>query len=231
MGSGAGDPESDREADFPDRDFLVTDYGAKPDGKTDATQAFKEAIEAAHDAGGGRVVVPAGTYTTGAIHLKSNVNLHITKDATIKFSQDPKKYLPLVRTRWEGVELYNYSPLIYAYDQENIAITGEGTLDGQADHEHWWPWKGKKEFGWKEGQPHQAAGRDLLFEMAEKNVPVEERRFGEGYYLRPNFIQPVKSKNVLIEGVHIVDSPMWNIHPVLSENIIIDHVSDRTWSQ
>ncbi|KMN92377.1 glycoside hydrolase, partial [Priestia aryabhattai] len=153
---------------FPNRTFNIKRYGAAGDGKSDSTAAFKKAIEAANKAGGGRVVVPPGTYVTGAIYLKSNVNLHVMKKATIKFSQNPDKYLPAVLTRWEGVELYNYSPLIYAYNEKNIAITGEGTLDGQGDNEHWWPWKGKKEFGWKEGEPNQQQDRDLLFKMAEE---------------------------------------------------------------
>src|SRR5699024_12706158 len=94
-----------------------------------------------------------GEYLTGAIHLESNIDLHLEENAVIKFSQDPNDYLPTVKTRFEGTELYNYSPMIYAYDKSNIAITGKGTIDGQADNEHWWPCKGKEEFGWKEGEP------------------------------------------------------------------------------
>lgn len=207
---------------FPDFDVLITDY--IPDGHTDCTAAFSAAIEAAHRAGGGRVVVPAGTYLTGPIHLKSHVNLYVEKGAMIRFHQDPLKYLPLVRTYWEGVELYNYSPLIYAFEQENLAITGEGILDGNGDTSHWWPWKGQAAYGWKEGEPHQGPGRDILFQMAEDQVPVEDRTFGEGYYLRPSFIQPFRCRNVLIQGVTVLHSPMWQIHPVLCENITIDSV-------
>lgn len=114
--------------EFPDQDFLITDYGAVNDGKTDATAAIRKAIEACSDAGGGRVIVPEGKFFSGAIHLKSNVNLHLVKGVTILFSTNPEAYLPLVFTRWEGVELMNYSPLIYAFEQENIAITGKGSL-------------------------------------------------------------------------------------------------------
>src|SRR5215471_17054429 len=95
---------------FPDREFVISKFDAVADGKTDCTEAFSRAIAACNVAGGGRVVVPAGEFLTGAIHLKSNVNLHVTKDATIKFSRDPKHYLPVVFTRWEGMELLNYSP-------------------------------------------------------------------------------------------------------------------------
>lgn len=208
---------------FPKKDFDITKFGAKSGAETDCTEAFRKAIEAANKAGGGRVVVPPGEFSTGAIHLKSNVNLHVSKDATIKFSQDTKKY-PLVFSRWEGMELMNYSPFIYAFEQTNIAITGEGTLDGQSDNTHWWHWNGKKDYGWREGMPNQRADRNRLYEMVEKGVPVSERIFGEGTLLRPQFIQPYRCKNVLIEGVKIVRSPMWEIHPVLCENVTINKV-------
>ena len=118
--------------------------GAVADGKADSTEAIRKAIEACNKAGGGRVVVPPGIFLTGAIHLKSNVNLHISERATLKFSTDPAKYLPVVYTRWEGTELMNYSPFIYAFEQENIAITGSGTLDGSASDENWWAWARRK---------------------------------------------------------------------------------------
>jgi polygalacturonase len=108
---------------FPSRDFVVTDFGAAGDGQTDCSKAFYQAVAACNKAGGGRVVVPEGRFLTGPIHLKSNVNLHLRKDATILFSTDPNDYLPVVRTRWEGVEILGYSPLVYAYNQENVAIT------------------------------------------------------------------------------------------------------------
>ena len=121
--------------EFNARDFNITDYGAIGDGQFDCTQAFAKAIDACHKAGGGRVVVPSGKFLTGAIHLKSNVNLHISGEGNILFSRDIHKYLPVVFTRFEGVECLNYSPFIYAYEQENLAVTGSGTIDGQADNE------------------------------------------------------------------------------------------------
>jgi polygalacturonase len=204
---------------FPHKDFTITDYGAVGDGKTDCSKAFKNAIEKCNTQGGGRVIVPKGAFRTGPIHLKSNVNLYLSKEAIIKFSTDPKKYLPLVSTRWEGVECMNYSPLIYAYEQENIAVTGEGVLDGQSSGDTWWSWKGNKESGWKQGEPNQNEARKQLFEMGERGVPVAERVFGDGFYLRPNFFEPYKCKNILVEGVKIKDSPMWFINPVLCKNI------------
>ena len=206
---------------FPNKDFPVTNYGAIGDGKTDCSIAFKKAIETCHTHGGGRVIVPKGVYCTDPIHLKSNVNLYISKEAIIQFSTNPKKYLPLVYTRWEGVECMNYSPLIYAYEQENIAVTGEGVLDGQGSRDTWWNWKGTKESGWKHGEPNQNEGRKKLFEMGERDVPVAERVFGTGFYLRPNFFEPYRCRNILVEGVKFKDSPMWFINPVLCKNISI----------
>jgi polygalacturonase len=207
---------------FPNRSFNITRFGAKPN--IDCTAAIRRAIDACSKSGGGRVVVPAGTYLTGAIHLKSNVNLEVSEGATIKFSFDPKDYLPVVFTRWEGVELFNYSPFIYAFEQQNIAITGKGTLDGQSNNDHWWPWNGRTQYGWKEGMDQQRSDRNNLFAMAEKGVPVRERVFGAGHYLRPQFIQPYRCRNVLIDGVTILNSPMWEIHPVLCRNVIVQNV-------
>ena len=209
---------------FPEKDFIITDFGAIGDGKTDCSEAFREAISACHDAGGGRVIIPSGVFFTGAIHLKSNVNLHITKSATILFSQNPQKYLPVVYTRFEGVECMNYSPFIYAYEQENIAVTGSGTLDGQGGNDNWWSWKGREEYGWEEGEPRGNSDVQRLYKMPEENIPVEKRVFGKGSYLRPNFVQPYKCKNVLIDSVTIKRSPMWVIHPVLCENVTVQNV-------
>jgi polygalacturonase len=210
--------------EFQAKEFVITDFGAKGDGVADCSEAFRQAIEQCSTSGGGRVVVPEGEFLTGPICLKSDVDLHLAEGAVIKFHRDPKRYLPPVFTRWEGVECMNYSPLIYAYEQTNIAITGNGTLDGQASNEYWWPWKGNKDDGWIEGMPSQKKGRDSLFAMGQRGVPVAERMMGEGFYLRPSFIQPYKCKNILIEGVKIVNSPMWEIHPVLCENVTVRNV-------
>ncbi len=206
---------------FPKRDFSITRFGAVGNARADCTEAFAKAIVACNKAGGGRVIVPEGEFVTGAIHLRSNVNLHVTRNATIRFSRDPKKYLPLVFTRWEGMELMNYSPFIYAFAQRNVAITGEGIIDGQADCDHWWPWKGRTGCGWKKGDPEQSKARKLLYEMVDKGTGVNERVFGEGSFLRPMFIQPYQCTNVLIEGVTLRHSPMCQLHPVLCTNVTI----------
>ena len=204
---------------FPDREFAITRYGAKADAGGDATTAIRSAIDACVRAGGGRVRVPAGRFLTGPIHLRSGVNLHLDSGATLAFVQDPRAYLPHVLTRFEGVELMNYSPFVYAHGASNIAVTGRGTLDGQANAEVWWPWKGGSP------GPNQGPARARLLEMAAQGVPVRQRVFGDGGYMRPNFVQPYNCRNVLIEGVTIVNSPMWEIHPVLSSNVTVRDVT------
>jgi polygalacturonase len=129
-------------------------------------------------------------------------------NSVLKFSTDPHDYLPVVFTRFEGTELYNYSPLIYALGQKNIAVTGNGTLDGQADDSNWLAWK-------------NSASRATLVKMATDGVPVAQRQFGEGFNLRPDFIEFNRCQNVLIEGVHIRRSPMWEIHPLLCTNVTV----------
>ncbi|HEY8572696.1 glycoside hydrolase family 28 protein [Phenylobacterium sp.] len=209
---------------FPNRDFPVAQFGGDPHAVSDSSEAFRQAIDACHAAGGGRVLVGPGEWLTGPIHLKSNVNLHLAKGAVVRFKTDPKAYLPLVFTRWEGIECMNYSPFVYAIDCENIAITGKGTLDGQCSREHWWTWKGpwkQNQHGWVEGMPNQRPARARLFQMAEERTPVAQRIMGEGAYLRPPFIQPYRCKNVLIEGVSLRRSPFWQVHPVLCTNVTI----------
>lgn len=206
---------------IPQRPFDITDYGADPTGKGDSTDAIAHAIDAAADKGGGRVVVPPGDFHTGAIHLRSNIDLHVSDGATVHFSQDPADYLPAVKTRWEGVELYNYSPFVYAHGAHDVAITGGGTLDGQADDQHWWPWKERPDGN---GGVIETEDRDQLFDWAADGVPVEQRRFDDSK-LRPNFVQFYESENIEISGVTLTNSPMWMIHPVLSENVTVDDVT------
>lgn len=201
---------------FPARDFLVTKFGAKGDGKTLNTEAFRKAIAACVKSGGGRVVVPPGNFMTGAIHLKSNVNLHLQDSAKITFSVNPSHY-PIVFGRWEGMELMNYSALIYAYEQHNIAITGNGILDGNATYNDW--------YSWNTGKPSkQVKARNLLHEMTHNETDPKKRVFGEGSYLRPNFIQLYSCNNILISGVKMINSPMWNVNPVLCENVTMENM-------
>lgn len=198
---------------FPRRKFPLENYGAIGDGRTDCTAAFRKAIDDCNSSGGGEVIVPRGTFLTGAIHLKSNVNLHLDKGATILFSTNREEYLPVVFVRYEGTEIMNYSPLVYAFEQTNIALTGDGTLDGQGGSWH----------SWKSSMDPR-----LPVEMGNQGVPRAQRIFGEGHHLRPNFVVPFRCQNVLIEGVHIINSPMWVLNPVYCTNVIVRNVTVDT---
>jgi polygalacturonase len=200
---------------FPPREFNVTKYGAIGDASTDCSEAFQKAIGECTGAGGGSVVVPEGTFVTGPIHLKNNVNLRVEKGATILFSTNPDNYLPVVLTRFEGTEVMNYSPLIYAFDQTNIAVTGDGTLNGQATETVWHDWKSSTD-------PRR------LVEMGNQGIPTEQRIFGKGHHLRPNFVEPVRCRNVLISGVTILNSPMWVLSPVYCTNVTVRNVTVKT---
>jgi polygalacturonase len=192
--------------------FPITDFGAAQGDQAATSRALAQAIDAAHKAGAGVVIVPAGVWPTGKIHLKSGVNLHVAKGATLLFSSDPKDYLPPVPTSWEGLECYNYSPLIYAYECETVAVTGEGTLEARLDV--WSLW-------YKRPKPHLDA-LVALYGMAVKNVPVAQRQMTTGEAnLRPHFIQFNRCRQVLVEGVRIRNSPFWTIHPYLCRDVVI----------
>lgn len=199
---------------FPDKTYVITDFGAVGDGKTLCKEAFEKAITICSDNGGGKITVPAGTYyMNGPLVFKSNVNVHLEKGAILDFSTNESDYLPAVITRWEGTELFNYSPLIYAYHVQNIALTGEGTVNGN----------GSKKFSpWNN---IQTVEQEMLRKMGRTNVPVYRRIFGEGYKLRPGFIEPFGCANVRIEGVTIMDSPFWVIHPIFCNNVIVRNVT------
>lgn len=205
---------------FRNVDYRITDFGAVNGGKEDALPAIRSAIDKCTFEGGGRVVVPAGVFfVKGPVVLKSNVNLHLEKDAELVFSSDAVDYLPPVLTRWEGTELYNYSPLIYAYQVKNIAITGNGTLNGQ----------GSKGFAtWK---PNQKPDQQKLRGYGTNVTPVYERLFGAGHWIRPAFVEPVGCSNVLIEGVKIVDATFWVIHPLLCENVTVRGVEVESYNE
>ncbi|WP_151736971.1 glycoside hydrolase family 28 protein ['Paenibacillus yunnanensis' Narsing Rao et al. 2020] len=197
---------------FPEQLFRAEDFRLPGEGSEDDPGVIQRAVDTCFGQGGGTVIVSAGEWRTGPIHLRSNVHLSVEKGAVIHFSDVFADYLPPVFTRWEGMECYNYSPLIYARDCENIAVTGEGTLNGNG--EAWWHWK----------QLQQTAADKLCYAESE-GIPVEQRIFGtEQDALRPSFIQPVGCTNVLIQGISIHNGPQWTIHPVYCENIIIRKV-------
>ena len=153
-----------KKTSFPKQTYLITDFGAKPDTPNHPCHdEINRAIVTCSLNGGGTVIVPKGTFHTGPITLKSNVNFHIEEGAVLKFSTDQSLYFPGVITRWEGLDCYNAHPLIYAYGETNIAITGKGTIDGQGSNDTWWPMCGAPRYGWKEGMVAQRnGGRDRL---------------------------------------------------------------------
>ncbi len=208
---------------FPERDFVITKYGAKT-GNTAAKnqKAINKAILACSKKGGGRVIVPAGTYLTGAITLLSNVNLVVEKDAKLQFVFEPDLY-PVVPTRWEGLDCHNVSPCIYAYKQQNIAVTGEGTIDGGGSKETWWQWTGVPYFGGAPDKlPNQRSGtRARLLKQAEDGVDMNERIFTKNDGLRPQLINFNQCENILLEDLTLLRSPFWVIHPLLSKNITV----------
>jgi polygalacturonase len=194
---------------IPSYKIVVTKLGAKGDSISNAKPAFDKAMALCKKNNGGTILVPKGVYTlNGPIHFVSNVKLHLEDGAKIRFGSNPKDY-PLVLTSWEGTMLYNYSPMIYGNNVENIAITGNGIIDGEAKNT-WIKWK-----------PLEEKDKLLSREMNHKNTPIKERIFGEGHYLRPQLIQFINSKNILVENVQIEDSPFWCIHLLKSKSITL----------
>ena len=210
-----------------ERQFLITSFGAKTTATAAQNQkAINRVISLVSKKGGGKVIIPKGTWNTGAIELKSHVNLVLEEGATLHFAFEPKLY-PLVRTFWEGLACWNYSPCIYAYKATDIAITGKGTIDGGGNNNTFWQWNGSPRFGYKEGvtkESQKLGSRSKLLKMAEDGVPFDERKFGMGYGLRPQLVNMVHCERILIKDVKMINSPFWVIHPLLSKNITVDGV-------
>ena len=217
--------QSIRMPQFAAKDYVITKFGAKSANTAAKNQkAIQKAIDACSKKGGGRVIVPAGQkFLTAAIQLKSGVNLVVEEGAVLEFAFEPELY-PIVPTRWEGLDCWNLSPLIYAYQQHDIAITGKGIIDGGGSRETWWPWVSSPKFGFKEGMPvHQwkETSRPLLLKYAEDGVPLDERRFTKEDGLRPQLINFNQCERILIEDVTLLRSPFWVIHPLLSTDITV----------
>ena len=210
-----------------ERQFLITSFGAKTTATAAQNQkAINRVISLVSKKGGGKVIIPKGTWNTGAIELKSHVNLVLEEGATLHFAFEPKLY-PLVRTSWEGLACWNYSPCIYAYKATDIAITGKGTIDGGGNNDTFWQWNGSPRFGYKEGvtkESQKLGSRSKLLKMAEDGVPFDERKFGMSYGLRPQLVNMVHCERILIKDVKMINSPFWVIHPLLSKNITVDGV-------
>lgn len=192
--------------------LVITNFGARQGNQDKTSQAINSAIIKANILGGGVIVIPEGEWLTGKVHLKSNVVLHLDKGAVLLFSEKPEDYLPAVRTTWEGMECYNYSPLIYAYDCHNIAITGEGEIKAKMDI--WKTWFARP-------SAHMESIK-RLYNWAWNRTPVDERNMvNDTSHLRPQFIQFNRCTNILLEGITITNSPFWTIHPYLCTNVII----------
>ncbi len=188
------------------RDFNVRDYGS-----------VAAAAEACRAAGGGRILVPAGVWRTGKINLTSHCELHLASGAELRFSDDPKDYLPAVRMAWEGVECYNYSSLVYAFGATNVSVTGSGML--HAEHAFWYAWQ------W--GNPvHSEVKRKLYHEWPAAGVPVEKRILTDipQSNFRPPFIHFNRCRNVRLEGVKIRNSPFWCIHTYGCDGVVVRNV-------
>ena len=185
--------------------FKITDFAA-----------IQMAVDACAAAGGGTVLIPAGEWHTGPIHLKSHVHIRLEIGAKLIFSDIFEDYLPAVFTRWEGIECYNYSPLIYAFACEDISITGDGVLYGNG--EKWWPWK----------KFQQEAANELCYAQAN-GVPVENRVYAtEKAALRPSFIQFIHCQDIVLSDFTIQDGPQWTIHPVYCDHVIVRNVNVLT---
>jgi polygalacturonase len=202
---------------IPSFQINVVKLGAKGDSISNSKPFFDKAMALCKKNNGGTIVVPKGIYLlNGPIHFVSNVNLKIEKGAKIKFSDKPEDYLPMVLTSWEGTMLYNYSPLIYAYKCTNIAISGEGIIDGEGGN------------SWKSFKTKEGKGKDLSREMNHNNVPLNERKFGTGYFLRPQMIQFFNCSTILVENIRIEDSPFWCLHLLKSQNITVRGISYKS---
>lgn len=205
--------------EFRNADYSILDFGAVADTTVNSQKAINAAIRQCSNDGGGKVVVPAGEYLSeGPIILQSNVNLHLEEGSVINFGTDPRDYLPAVLTVWEGTEVFNYSPFVYAYHCSNIALTGKGTLDGRASRK------------FATMRPQRSDMQGQLRQMGIDQIPVHQRHFGENSFLPPNMIEPFGCKNVLIEDITILDSPYWVIHPTFCDNVTVRGVTINSYN-
>jgi polygalacturonase len=198
--------------------YNVLNYGAKNDSSKIATKSIAAAIDAAFKKGGGTIYFPAGKYLTGPIHLKSNITIFIDAGAELHFSDNFDDYLPMVESRYEGVDVKSFSPLFYAYNAENIAIIGRGLINGHG--QKWWNYV----LTFDDTKPRNKWQK--IFDAENKNIimPDDSAQTKRGF-LRPPFIQPMYCKNVRIEGIKIINSPFWTVNPEFCENVTVDGVT------
>ena len=199
---------------FDKKDYPIVDFGARDDGSK-CTASFAAAFAAAEKAGGGRIVVPKGRWFTGAIRFKSNCELHLAEGSEVLFSQDPDDYLPAVHTSWEGMECWNYCPLVYAYCCTNVAITGTGTLKayvGEWKDTFWYPWV-RQDNGIR-------AARRQLYDWGAQDHPVEKRQIWKmkNANTRPHFVQFNRCCGVKWQDFKVRNSPFWTLHLYLCQD-------------
>ena len=210
------------------RKVSALEYGVLPHSGKNERQRLQRAIDSLSASGGGTLLLPAGVYLTGSLWLKSGVELHFESSETIVtfVSYELEENYPLAFSHWEASPCMNFSALLYAYGQHDIAITGPGICLGSASRERWWDWHHQVEAAWSSDQPDlQQPDRLALRRMNLEGVPARERVFGQGHYLRPNFLQFLHCERVLLEGFTLKDSPMWQLNPVLCRSVVLDGVT------
>ena len=227
---------------FPENELHIIDFGAAGDGITSNTEIFRKVIDSCSNSGGGTIIVPAGICLTGPVILKSNINLHLERGAFIQFTKNFDDY-PLIETTYEGEGQYRCISPVYGLNLQNIAITGEGVIDGAGVA--WRPVKKSKLTAsqWRElvssggvvdksnniWWPSEQAmnGASELKRLRLKGKLTKEDYMTVRDFLRPVMISLVSCKNVLLDGVTFQNSPAWNIHPLMCSNLIVRHINVR----
>ncbi|OLS35549.1 glycoside hydrolase family 28 protein [Bacillus sp. MRMR6] len=200
--------------------YNVTIYGAKGDGVTDDTEAIVAAIENCEAGGGGTVYIPAGTYVTGPINLRSNMTLYVDAGATVLFKDDFDSY-PTVKTRWSGYECYGFSPLIFGDGLQNVTIKGEGCFDGQG--EAWW----KVNRRLRKGESFTTVRTKEITRLNHELIGLLNTNLveWESQFLRPPLLQFIHCEHVKIEGITLKNSPFWNTHLVYCNDVSVHGVT------
>jgi len=203
--------------------YNMKEQGADVTGKNKCTELINKTIDKAYAEGGGTLYFPAGEYLTAAIRMKSNITIHIESGAVIKFSDDFEDYLPFVKMRWEGVFMNSLCPLIYAHNAENIAIKGRGKIDGQGHK--WWA-ESRRIIDEIKKTGDTSSTNSLQQQWLDANKDIDVSPYYESTlkrkFFRPPFIQFLECKNILLEGITIVNSPFWTVNPEGCDNIVID---------
>ena len=225
---------------IPDYTVCLTEFGGTGDGFQSNTEAFARAIAALEAKGGGKLVVPRGVWVTGPIHLKSRINLHVSAGALILFSDNYDEY-PLIETNWEGWKALRATSPIMAHNLTDIAITGQGVIDGNG--EVWRPVKREKmtDNQWRnllrrENSVTDEAGRLWFpneggmkgyFSGRKYTELTQEEQEEYKTYFRPVLVSIINCKNILLQGATFQNSPAWNVHPLMCEELTVDNVIIR----